>query len=473
MMGLKKIIKLLGFFLLLGILLLTNTPSFAYLTSNNSNNISTLSPALNLNAPQFMKNIKNTVIKKETFSFFQKKTVKWQKKTRPLRFHPELALPSVPQIAIDKLNEDLMLYPTDLIRSPELFQHVDINNPAIAHDMDNFKYDEMIGYWRSKKFPKLILGSWQDIIKTMPGKDGHSFSGNKASMKHHVITRCKNPQNGKAISFYYYDDHAYAVPYYLDAVGRKELKSTGNTQIFIDNHRDDTNVFKYVDFPIPQKSWQWLELMNSTGYLSFDNFNSILAKTKFMSTQMHIFDGRASTRFNVRTENMVKRDTKKIADSAVYIGADPEGYFTIEERPRNTSVLINIDTDTTDPMLGLSREPITYKSTQKEALYWYADFLNKLIFDDNLSASAFHANTSADRHQYGDVEIVRFLARIAPALLLNANNIKREALQKYIDEAVTEHVNKVAINQELLKDTKDIIKTNTLETMGNYINQAI
>ncbi len=124
-------------------------------------------------------------------------------------------------------------------------------------------------------------------------------------------------------------------------------------------------------------------------------------------------------------------------------------------------------------MLGLSRQPSRYKATAKETLQWYTNFLTKLIFKNKISASTFHANTSAKRHQFEDVEIVRFLARVAPVIFLKADKLKEEELKKYIEEAINTHKDKVAISTNISKEPENIIKEAVLDILIDYHEQAV
>ncbi len=474
MMQKKIILNLLNIFIVPFVLLLVIPRVSAQTQSKRNYTLHTLSPALVINSPLLKTALKETSSAFKPHSFMQRRPKNWdvirglQKSVRP-----PAAKRSETYIKIDLISEDLLLYPSELIRSPELFNHVNTNDPAVAYDMEHFEYDELIGYWRSKDFPDLILGTWQDIEKISYLRDSRSSLMNKAKMRYHVITRLRDPKTGKPLSFYYYDNHAYAVPYYLDSVARGELPEKGNTQIFIDNHPDDINVFDYFDFPLPDCPADWLKLMKETGYLSFDNFNSILAKTGFLKLQIHVLDSKSSANWKILSEDSIIQGVKKIAGVTPYINSGPQAYFSIKQRPLNTSAPINIDTDVTDPMLGLSRRPSKYKGTEKEALQWYTTFLTKLVFKDKVSAATFHANTSAERNQFGDVEIVKFLARIAPVIFLKANELTKEELNKYLEEAVNTHKDRVAISPDISKDTENIIKKAVLNIYNDYSDRAI
>ena len=95
------------------------------------------------------------------------------------------------------------------------------------------------------------------------------------------------------------------------------------------------------------------------------------------------------------------------------------GYFGIPERPRKKRIFINTDTDVTDPELGVGDQPMPVSVAPEVALNDYVSFLIRLVHEDGNRPSTFHASvTSAPGDIYGDVATVRFLARVAPAILL-------------------------------------------------------
>jgi nucleoside-diphosphate-sugar epimerase/galactose mutarotase-like enzyme/signal transduction histidine kinase len=336
------------------------------------------------------------------------------------------------QLPVDAWAEARMLYPKALLHSPELAGHLD------AFDRANYQFEieerTGLGFWRSRHFPSLVLGTWEDVEQ----KDYF----NHQLMRRHVVTRYAKPGGG-TVSFYSFDDHACSVLYAQEAVARGEMPATGNVQIFLDEHEDNRDIAETHQPPAVADLDAWQNL-HREGYLWMGNLNSYFAAANFIQKQFWVFDGQAVRVKKWRQENQVRENLKPLGNKVPVLGADFIGFFNMPQHPQKQSVFLNVDTDVVGDRLGVGDEPGPSRGTPAEAMSLLANFLTRLRLESAVEFSTFHASTTADMHfTYGDVELVRFLARVAPAILLSAPAAAPADVEALVAPAIAQQAGKV------------------------------
>ncbi len=380
------------------------------------------------------------------------------------RIEPVAAQPV--RVTLDAAAAELRLYPQALLHSPDLAAHLD------AFDREHFEFVETdaqthLGYWRSRDFgrqdrrePELILGSWQDLEKGLPH--------NHQKMKTHVVERFRRP-DGKIVSFYYYDDHAYAVPYAQEAVARGELPASGNTQLFLDEHFDFEGKVTDASFPReieslgkPHSLYEWFQGVKK--YIFMNNLNWILASAGLIKRHIWVFDSR-SRYFESQGLSGEAQVTEKQVHAHVlqHIKVGLDKYFAYAGRPQHQDAYINVDSDVVGDRLGVGDEHYPARMDARTALRLLADFCLRLSLEDHVLPSTFQASTTADITTYGDVEIVKFLARVAPVLMLGSGKWNQQDLEHMIAEAVAGHEQHVQVNPE--KEAPVAGETRTWDTV--------
>jgi len=313
----------------------------------------------------------------------------------------------ISRLPIDDLTEKMLLYShRELMHSRDLYDHLD------AFDKEHYEFveEDGKGYWRSKDFPKLILGTWEDI-------EG-SPSPEYTRMKHDVVIRYKNP-DGKTVSFYYFHGHEKSLKYGMEAAARGDLPMTGNTQVFIDPHHDE-DIIPGVRADLFPKDPQDLKGWGKYPFFwSSFSFVREMKATGFVSRHFHL-------------------------DAPV-----GSSYFSQQSRPREETAIINMDTAAS----GLSNEDMYHREgrplnvLEQKHFEILSSFLTKLARQDKVSPSTFHASASTlwDEsddlmNEYGHVELVRFLARVAPAILLvPEKDLPTDQLNARVKEATDQH----------------------------------
>ncbi len=337
---------------------------------------------------------------------------------------------------IETLTRTIRLYPKELIHSRDL--------KLDSWDSKNYHFEEMDsntgwGHWVSNHFPDLVLGTWEDVEK--------KYSYTHQKMIRHVVERFRN-RNGSVVSFYYFDDHAYSVPYAMEAVVRGEVPEKGNTQLFLDEHYDFADVPAMTrHFKVPQNLAEWLSNINQ--YIYMNNLNWIFSAAGFLKKHIWLYDTSSRNEPFRQSQETVKEEEKAVRDNRLkYVKSGFEHYFHYARRPRQQKIIVNIDTDVIGDMLGVGDVHYPARTRPYAALRYLSDFLRQLTLQDKNTVGTFHASTTFDQITYGDVEIVRFLARVAPVLLLLPKQENEQALTEAVHKVAEEHAPHVQVNLE-------------------------
>lgn len=186
----------------------------------------------------------------------------------------------------------------------------DCRNPGLeldSYDAVNYYWDEKTRYWRSKKYPRLVLGAWQDVRHS--SKDGADVTG----MENHVAIR-----TNLGYTIYVYDDHDYSPAYIEEGVERGEIAPSGNKQIYIDEHPD-----------------------TQKGVGRSAEVAAILAGIGRIDTHIWVhLSGSAPDRKAVHGPDPDLAEARIINNRC-----HRSGYFEVPERPRQCRAVFNIDTD--------------------------------------------------------------------------------------------------------------------------------
>lgn len=341
-----------------------------------------------------------------------------------------------PRDELERVTDEIRLYPRHLIHSSNL--------ELDEWDRENYRFEELdsttgYGNWVSNHFPNLILGTWEDVEK--------ATLHNHQKMKFHVVERFV-AAGDETVIFYYFDNHAYTVPYSQEAVIRGEIPKKNNTQIFLDEHFDFMDVLSELGFDINKlnDSLTLREYQKGINrYIFMNNPNWILAAIGFLGKHIWLFDSDAES-FREQSVDQEVGNWKVLNINNYQIDYRRIGlkrYFEKNDRPMNCDAMLNIDTDIIGDRLGVGDTHRPAKISAAYALKLLQDFLFKIISKDNITISTFHASTTADLKTYGDVEIVRFLARTAPALLLRSDQAVSHAI---LNKVIEEHAPHVQVN---------------------------
>jgi len=314
----------------------------------------------------------------------------------------------------DEAADNLLAYPKALLHSRGLEPYLD------AFDREHYAWDETHQHWASKDFhptitgaKRLILGSWEDIRRASPGEH--------ARMKNFVAIRLNTTEGAR--SFYAFDDHGWSLQAYAEAHWRGEIPALGNTQIFIDKHGDDRKV-RDGQYYAERFTAMLRQDAGTNNNIEFDmgGFNNTLWSSGFIPKENH---HRYHARMSWLKEMMI-------------------GF------PNNRAVLLNVDTDVTEFIvgdwgnempLGLGEEDfeslavdLTNLRDQYGLTPLTAHFTTTHFENENLADFSLHSN----RIQYGDTELARFLARIAPFIYF-VKDQPVELRDQAIAQAAQEH----------------------------------
>ncbi|HSV44068.1 MAG TPA: hypothetical protein VLJ10_05885, partial [Candidatus Bathyarchaeia archaeon] len=260
-------------------------------------------------------------------------------------------------------------------------------NPALGldeYDRKHYRWDEETGYWRrkEKELKALVLGTVEDI------KHSSRPCAPRTAMRNHVAIRTRN-----GYTIYVFDDHADSKKYLLEAKERDEIPRNGNSQIWIDDHPDtqdigDPNAGIAKDIAgqgwLADHWWVYFNVFQERREEVILGSNPILDRLGVRNNQCHA-----------------------------------ARYLELKNRPRNTRVIFNIDTDA-----GGGRRVLR--------------FLRKIIIADRLSPATIHISTSspnctaAEAHDpyhvidglgypegFGSIQRCRMLAGYLPFYFLN------------------------------------------------------
>lgn len=268
-------------------------------------------------------------------------------------------------------------------------------NERDGFDSKSYYWDG--GYWRSKFFPRLVLGSWEDILLK---------PGTYNEMVNHVAIRVSG------YSIYVFDSHKYCVSYIREAQQRKEIPLSDNTQVFIDLHSDDIFGFTPQSLEnIPTNElWAYCE-----GSLKSTSFMHVLAGG-CLTRQWRVFDAATHN----REQSWINGALRGKSGALAYVGNNyfskqPMGslsryplgsiveysentftsYFSGSGRPKNTSVIINIEADA---------------SPESDV---YLEFLKRIKTDGISPCAVMLCTTPPD---FGWVRTCRELAQNIPSL---------------------------------------------------------
>jgi hypothetical protein len=465
-MSLKITIKITAFCLLLSL-------SFADISIAQAKEIesSALSPSISILNQSIKLSIEQSAKSTIASPFMQRRPANWEKRLIPRQWLKRKY--SLAQYPLEALAEELMVYPQNLLNRPDMFDHLDQTDPGIAFDMEHYEFNYDTGYWHSKDLPDLVLGAWQDIERKFPK---NTYGHLRSKMARHVVVRYKRPDAKGTISFYYFDNHAFSVPYALEAEQRGELSSSDLTHIIVDQHSDS---LKALDFNIPNALAEWNKLVESD-YVSMNSFHSVFAGLGFFKRLIWVFDKYADS--PTSRENSTKQ-LRSIARSKSVKSISMQDYNTADSRPKRAQALVNIDVDATDQMLGIKEESDIADYPRiagpEEALLFYTDFLLQLIKKDFVNVLSFQASTTNwFRRDDGDVETVRFLARTAPIIILNNKTASYKELQLIINKIIDNHKNNLTVSEKLkakiqtisVSNKKDVLK---ISSDAYLINRAI
>lgn len=351
------------------------------------------------------------------------------------------------ELNIDQFTEnELMLYPKELLHHRDLAAYLD------DYDREHYKFYPNggrgdIGYWVSKdftgfpdnvpgnNFPGLVLGSWEDIERSsMYDNDTQPNVG----MKRHVVIRYKRPDGG-VMSAYYFDNHAYTLPYVQEAIERGDVPEVGNKQIFLDDHQDNNRM---MNEEVSDTLNGWKDFIR-TERLNLSNFNTFMAYLDIIAEQFWIFDGDAAAHSPQRRQPNKVNQLEPYLGKVPYTGLDYRAYADLANRPTaDDSVILNWDSDFSwnmtgqgETLRGVSDHP--FKGVE-EVLGIHRDILLGLR-RDGIVPKTFHGSTTTYvNNQYGDVEIVKFLARITPYILLYPDH-SDEAITANVEQAIRAH----------------------------------
>ncbi|GAG16525.1 unnamed protein product, partial [marine sediment metagenome] len=134
-------------------------------------------------------------------------------------------------------NEGIFKYPSP--RDPNL--------ELDDYDKKHYYWDEKTRYWCSKDYPRLVLGTWEDVKKST--KEGSA----PTDMENHVAIRVAT-----GYTIYVFDAHSDSRTYFREAEDRGEVSRDGNEQIYIDDHLDTQEVDDYnarVVLDITREKW--------------------------------------------------------------------------------------------------------------------------------------------------------------------------------------------------------------------------
>ncbi len=421
-----------------------------------------LSPAITLSNQAFQDIIQNSILPKQSETFLKKRPLDWEQRRNRMSQHWPKRSYNKAEFNLEEITEDLMVYPKAMLNSPDLFNDLDSSDPGIAYDKKHFKFNYQTGYWHSKDFPNLVLGTWEDVEKKF--SDNSYIKNTRSKMKRHVVTRYKNPNTNKTISFYFFDNHAYSVPYALEAKQRNELPNSID-HIVVDQHSDNMQA---LPFEFPQ-TLAGLQKLLENDYIAMNSFHSVFGRLNMFSRLIWIFDGNAK---NCTSRAKSVNTLKKNMGCAVK-GICMSEYPNLSSRPKNSPVFLNIDVDTTDQMLELDSDqdvPIYNRIVQpEETLYFYTDFILQLIKNDDVDIASFQASTTNwFKRDDGDVETTRFLSRIAPAIILQLRNTTEQELKEFIDNTIDQHKKNLIIGQRL----KDKLKALSQSEKNNHLGIA-
>ncbi|MBM3244336.1 MAG: NAD-dependent epimerase/dehydratase family protein, partial [Candidatus Omnitrophica bacterium] len=221
-----------------------------------------------------------------------------------------------------------------------LLKYPDPRDPGLKlddYDKKHYFWDAATGYWRSKDYPRLVLGSQEDIR--------HSEEDDAAptDMENHVAIRMS-----KNYTIYVFDAHSYSERYLHESEARGELPRHNNQQIFIDDHFDTQDIGDpdaRVAKDIAEERW-----LNNHIWVYFDY--SLKRSDSIISS-----------------DEVLK--SLNLNNSRVH----SSHFFEIDNRPKNTRVIFNIDTDAADS------KPI-------------ADFIAEAYTRDNIFPATIHISTS-------------------------------------------------------------------------------
>ncbi len=451
---------------LLNILLVSNN----VFAQTNVDKASTLSPSISISNQNLKAIIQNIIQPKQSSSFITRRPKDWPIKRRPRQW-PKRSY-STPPFKLDALTEKLMVYPTEMLNRPDLFDHVDVTEPGIAYDMEHFEFNYETGYWHSRDFSNLVLGTWEDVEKKFPSNS--AYSNTRAKMKRHVVSRYKNPNTNKTISFYFFDNHAYSVPYALEAKQRNELPKKID-HIFVDQHSDALKAF---GFEFPKILTQWNQLVKDD-FISMNSFHSVFGRLNMFSRLIWTFDGDAK---NYTSRAKAVSDLKVHSGCKTVKGICMSEYANLSSRPKNNLIFLNIDVDTTDQMLEMEDDPMLTGypriALPEQALKFYTDFLLQLIQEDNVDIASFQASTTSwFRRDDGDVETTRYLARVAPAIILNSS-LDKATLKSFTKKTARQHKDKLTIGKRLKNKLEALSQSNKknnlkLNQLNTLVNQSI
>ncbi|MGB2705616.1 MAG: nucleoside-diphosphate kinase [Candidatus Omnitrophota bacterium] len=246
-----------------------------------------------------------------------------------------------------------------------------------AYDREHYYWDKEKGYWRSKDYPRLVLGTWEDVKQST--KEGAA----PTDMENHVAIRMQ----GYAI--YVFGNHSYSDGYLEEATARGEVERYDNNQIFIDDHPDTQDISisdARVALTIAEKVYLKTHIWTYFDEKAWNRGRKILGPDKDL------------TKLGVENQR-----------------CHYSRYFEIAERPHNTRVIFNIDTDAAES------RPIL-------------NFIEEIVKRDDVTPSTVHISTSppnvtgeetygtweldgfAYPEGYGTVERCRTLARDLPAI---------------------------------------------------------
>ncbi|MGE5196902.1 MAG: hypothetical protein ACM3IL_00125, partial [Deltaproteobacteria bacterium] len=268
-------------------------------------------------------------------------------------------------------------------------------NELDAFDRNNYYRDEPAGYWRSKHFPRLVLGTTEDIV---------AYRDSVVAMVNHVAIRTH-----LGYSIYAFDDHKYSPMYLKEAQERGEVPQAGNDQIFLDQHYD------YSDMSTPRAEGlltlaDWYRF--SEDKLTYETFANAFADDNSVARHLWVYD-EGTWKQNETWLGMSHHIPTYPGDGAIdrshpirnrlpVVACGFETYFArIHDRPKNVRVILNIDTDVVNVLNPLF------------------DFLAGLV-KDRVSPSTVHISTSLPR--YGRVDFVKALSQKIPQLFSGASS---------------------------------------------------
>lgn len=346
--------------------------------------------------------------------------------------------------------ENAALYPSDLIRSADLFKTLKQRVPAenyqklYAYDEAHFEFKD--GYWTSKDFENLVLGTWQDVnLQPLSGLQ---------KMQRHVVSRYLTA-DGQVRNVYSFDNHVFSTLYLSETILRGDIPDRGLTQIFVDEHNDALPLGE--KFAVPAVGdLSGLKAGMESGNLNMGTFNTLLAKQGLL--EKHFWIVAKGNQYERWREAGLEQNKPSLA-GVVTAAATLSQYSSIENRPRNQTqnVILNIDTDTTLKSDDISSDALTPEQT----FAFYKKHLLDLIYSDGVIPSVMHATTTVSSEaEYGDVRIAQFLHRAAPLVFLS-NVLDRAEVEAEISRLADEYA--AMLSRSEMRDESSFLLGNEME----------